>query len=62
MPVKDCMNFWGNRSNKISIYEKLRILSVTGGAPRYLEEIDPKQNADENIRRLFFDKSGAFIS
>ena len=28
--------------------------SVTGGVPRYLEEIDPAMSASENIRRLAF--------
>ena len=30
------------------------MLSVTGGIPRYLEEIDPGATANENIRRLAF--------
>ena len=30
------------------------MLSVTGGVPRYLEEIDPALSAGENIRRLCF--------
>jgi hypothetical protein len=34
--------------------EKLRLLAVTGGVPRYLEQIDPKSSAEENIRRLCF--------
>jgi hypothetical protein len=38
--------------------EKLKILSVTGGVPKYLEEIDIKQSAEENIKRLCFQKEG----
>ena len=34
------------------------LLSVTGGVPRYLEEIDPALSAEENIRRLFFTPHG----
>ncbi len=34
--------------------EILDVLSVTGGIPRYLEEIDPSASANENIRRLCF--------
>lgn len=30
------------------------MLSVTGGVPRYLEEVDPSLSADENARRLCF--------
>ena len=36
----------------------LDLLSVTGGVPRYLEEIDPGLSADENIHRLFFTPQG----
>ncbi len=41
-----------------SAYEKFKILSVTGGVPRYLEEIKPDQPAEENIKNLCFQKSG----
>lgn len=50
--------FWGDRSKRISSFEKLKLLSVTGGVPKYLEEIDPTQSADQNIRRLCFTKGG----
>jgi hypothetical protein len=36
----------------------LKVLSVTGGVPRYLEEIRPSLSAEENIRRLCFTKEG----
>lgn len=32
----------------------LDVLSITGGVPRYLEEVNPSQTADENIRRMAF--------
>ena len=34
------------------------VLSVTGGVPRYLEEIDPGATAEENLRRLCFRPKG----
>ena len=34
------------------------VLSVTGGVPRYLEEIDPRLSASENIRRMAFSRDG----
>lgn len=36
----------------------LRALCVTGGVPRYLEEIDPALTADANIQRLCFTREG----
>ncbi len=42
-------------------YEKFKILSVTGGIPRYLEEIKPDRLADENIKDLCFTKQGVLF-
>lgn len=38
--------------------EIIDVLSVTGGVPRCLEEVDPGLNAEENIRRMCFLPSG----
>lgn len=43
-------------------YEKLKLLSVMGGVPWYLEQINPKLNADENIKNLCFRKDGLFVT
>ena len=51
-----CNRFW--RREGVSAAEKLKILSVTGGVPRYLEEVDPAQTAEQNIRRLCFHPGG----
>ncbi len=58
LPLHDCNQFWGARRDQISAYEKFKVLSVTGGIPRYLEEIDPALPAEENIRSLCFEASG----
>jgi AAA+ ATPase superfamily predicted ATPase len=42
-------------------YEKFKILAVTGGIPRYLEEIKPDRLADENIKSLCFVKEGVLF-
>ncbi len=51
-----CNEFWGARNKRISSYEKLKFLSVSGGVPRYLEEIKPSLSAEENIKQLCLDK------
>jgi AAA+ ATPase superfamily predicted ATPase len=56
LPLKDLNEFWGDMP--ISVYEKFKILSVTGGVPKYLEEVIPKMTAEENIQRLCFTPSG----
>jgi len=50
--------FWGKQTKNISAYEILKILSTTGGVPKYLEEIDLHLTAEENIKDLCFTKGG----
>ena len=54
LPVAECAKFWGAAAGRIDVREIADVLSVTGGIPRCLEEIDPGTSADENIRRLCF--------
>ncbi len=61
LPLSDCNKFWES-AHGISYYEKLKVLSVTGGIPRYLELINPKLSAEENIKRLCFTKSGPLVN
>ena len=54
LPLAECAKFWGPAASRIDEREIIDVLSVTGGVPRYLEEIDPALSAAENIRRLCF--------
>jgi hypothetical protein len=58
MPLPECVPFWRGKAARISTLEKIKTLAVTGGVPRYLEEIDPAQTAEQNIHRLCFDAGG----
>ena len=58
LPLADCDLFW---PGTISAYEKLKILSITGGIPKYLEEIDPKLPAEDNVKRLCFTRGGSLV-
>jgi len=58
LPLWDCDRFW---QDGIAAYERFKILSVTGGIPRYLEEIDPKRGAEDNIKRLCFTPGGLLV-
>jgi uncharacterized protein len=62
LPLMVCNKFWGQNGGKISPFEKFKILSLTGGVPRYLEEVKPKLTAEENIRQLCFVPSGLLFS
>jgi len=56
LPVSDCIRFWGRAAERIDKREVIDVLSVTGGVPRYLEEIDPSRTAAENLRRMAFSR------
>lgn len=58
LPLHESNHFWHKYEQQISSFEKFKILSVTGGVPRYLEEIDPRIPAEEMIRRLCFRREG----
>ncbi len=58
LTLSECNQFWGKQTKSISPYEKFKVLSVTGGVPRYLENIVPSINAEELIRQLCFTPEG----
>ena len=58
LPLPICDLFWAKKRTMISAYEKFKVLSVTGGVPRYLEEIRSNLPAEENLRHLCFDPDG----
>ena len=61
LPLRDCLKFWGTRAERVSMREIVDVLSVTGGVPKYLEEVNPALSADENLRRLCFRSSGPLV-
>ena len=61
LPPAECLKFWGARARRTSLREILDILAVTGGVPRYLEEMDFSLPADENIRRTCFTPKGCLF-
>ncbi len=61
-PLSDCKQYWANNNDHISAYEKFKILSVTGGIPKYLEEINTHLPAEENIKKLCFVPTGLLFN
>ena len=39
---------------RMSVKEKIDLLSVIGGIPKYLEDVRPELTVDENVRRMCF--------
>lgn len=58
LKLNEIRHFWGRNVRNISASEMLKIISVTGGVPKYLEEIDPHLTAEDNIRDLCFTRGG----
>jgi AAA+ ATPase superfamily predicted ATPase len=59
LSLSECSLFW---PKNISAYEKLKVLSITGGIPKYLEEMSPKISAEDNIRNLCFLKGAPLVN
>jgi len=57
-----CSRFWGGKASRVSAAEKLKLLAVTGGVPRYLEEINTTLSAEENVKRMCFSREGILFS
>lgn len=58
LSLSECLGFWGRRAARTSSRDVLDLLSVTGGVPKYLNEIDPSLSPDENVRRMCYDPDG----
>lgn len=54
LPLDVCRRFWRGAASRVATREIFDVLSVTGGVPRYLEELDPSLSAAENIRQMCF--------
>lgn len=61
LPLDVCNAFRHPKEKQLAAYEKFKLLSITGGVPRYLEEIDPKLPAEKNIQSLCFTKGGLLV-
>ena len=62
LPLCVCKAFWTQHNIDVSPYEMLKVLAVTGGVPRYLEEIDPHLSAEENIKQLCFEEGSILFN
>ena len=58
LPMDEALQIMGPTAGRLSSLEKFDFLSVVGGVPRYLEEIRPAMDFEENIRKLCFVKQG----
>lgn len=61
LSLPESVHFLRVKGFKGSAYEILKLLSVTGGIPWYLDLIDPKEGVDENIFELCFQPTSQLI-
>lgn len=61
LSISECNQLLLAMNFKANSYEKFKVLSVTGGIPRYLEELKPDRMADENIKELCFTREGVLF-
>ncbi len=61
LPLHICNLFWKESRDHVSPYEKFKFLSISGGIPKYLEEMLPQKTAEENIFNLAFQNDGFFF-
>ena len=59
LSLDECNCFFQDAS--LSVYEKFKILSVTGGIPLYLSAFDFKKPFEENMKRLCFTSGGLLL-
>lgn len=62
LPLYRCNEFWNDTRGNIDSYEKFKILSITGGVPRYLEEIRTDLSAEQNIFALCYQSTGILFN
>lgn len=58
LSLSESVTLLGKKAQSLSAFEIFKLLSVTGGVPRYLESILLKHSAEENIKRLCFTTGG----
>jgi len=54
LPIQDCNSLLTAVGFRRSSYEKFLMLSLTGGIPWYIEQINPSYSATDNIKNLCF--------
>jgi AAA+ ATPase superfamily predicted ATPase len=65
LPLDKCNDFFsevgGVAGRRMSTLERSRVLCVTGGVPRYLEEVEYGATAERNIIDLCFTRGGLLV-
>ncbi|MCW5589792.1 MAG: AAA family ATPase [Legionellales bacterium] len=61
LSLAECNQLIESQQFRGSNYEKFQILSITGGVPWYLEQLQPGFSAEQNIKNLCFTEGGVLV-
>jgi len=61
LSIPESADFLKKLGMKLSSYDVYKLLSIVGGVPWYLEQLNSEITADENIKQLAFEKSGLLV-
>ena len=62
LPLHDCHTLIESQGFCGSVYETFKIVSITGGIPWYINQIQPRMSADDNILNLCFRPDGVLFN
>lgn len=62
LTLTEANQFFQKKHLKIGTYEKLFLLSIMGGVPKYLEEVIESETLEKNIIRLCYNKEGILFN
>lgn len=62
LSIKQSVQLLQKGGMQLSDYDTYKLLSIVGGIPWYLEQLNPSITADENIKQLCFCKNGLLVT
>lgn len=62
LSIPESAEFLRKIGMKLSSYDSYKLLSILGGVPWYLEQLNSRITADENIKHLAFQQNGLLVS
>jgi hypothetical protein len=62
LTLPEINQFWNKNKYIATSFEKMMVLSVTGGVPKYIEEILETESSEKNLMRLCFSKEGILFN
>lgn len=62
LSLREINQFWTTKNYHMGSMEKMTVLSVTGGVPKYLEEVLSGKTAEQNLISMCFTPSGILFN